>query len=68
MGKLLNTNAKKLENGNTGCPKCEGESFRMIMHLDGTKTYSYQYACANCGENVMVEYERDAESSTYWED
>ncbi len=63
----METNAKKLEDGSYGYPKCEGKEMRMGMHLDAKDYYSTTYTCVNCGESIYVKRERDAESKLYWE-
>jgi uncharacterized Zn finger protein len=66
MGRMLSTTGKK-KGDIIVCPKCEGESFNMVAHWDGRKSYGYTYNCVNCGTPVNVEFERDKASIAYWE-
>lgn len=64
--KEFETNGIKLENGNMGCPKCNGESFKTVAHADGKDYFTNYYQCNKCGEPVWTKHKRSKASRAYW--
>jgi len=50
----METNAKKLEDGSYGCPKCEGKEMRMGMHLDAKDYYSTPTLALTAANRFML--------------
>lgn len=59
MGKMLYTDAKETEQGGHVCPNCGSKSFKLAANVGGNKTFVNVYNCSQCGEAIVLKYQRD---------